>query len=419
MGEDISTDDIKILEEKGDVEGLCKALLSDDLKIKELASRALIHVADDRALEPLISTLESVVNVRSDEGSTESIIRHYCILALKELANPAAIDVLIKASAKSDEGYFDMDVGFALQAIGEPAIAPLIEVLNGNDDRRRSTAAVILGGIGGDEVSEALFFHICDDDPSVRNAVVISLGKMKDPRSVGPLINRALNDEYVEIRKNAREALEGMGVDVPSPVEESSDLMPLDYAGGTAAHVRDLMEGEKTDKLLSSLIAIYKEDPQLLLMVVEELGVEAVLSAINPAVLERGDDYLDLVVFLGEPALDYYINALQNEDEDIRYIAANALGAIGDANAVDSLIACLEDPDPDVRNSSVCALGYIGDRKAAEPLMDLAKKEDEDFIRENIRAVLTDMLVVISPAVGEEAPSSIIGEAEDEEADRK
>lgn len=404
VDEKVSADDIQVLEEKGDVEGLCKVLLGDDLKMKKLAARALVDIADDKALAPLISTLESVVDVRSDEGSVESEIRHYCILALKKLANPAAIDALIKASAKSEEGYFDMDVVFALQAIGEPAKVPLIEVLNGNNNRLRSTAAVILGYIGGTDASEALIDHICDDDPSVRNAVVISLGMIKDPRSTEPLINRALHDEYVEIRENAREALQAMGVDIASPAEESSELIPLDYSGGTAAYMRNLIEEGNADKLLSSLIAIYEEAPQLLLKILKDLGVDAILSAINPAALELGDDYLDLVVFLGEPALVYYINALKNEEDDVRYVAANALGAIGDARAVDSLIVCLEDANPYVRNSAVCALGYIGDTRAAKPLIDLAKREKEDFIQDNIRAVLADLLVANPPLGNGEVP---------------
>lgn len=213
MNNNYSKADLESLESSRDIEGLCEALKNNDINIKKLSARALIKIADHRALEPLISTLDGVVDeALADDASTESMVCHYCVLALKKLASPKAINALIKASAKDKEGYFDIDVVQALVAIGASAIDPLIEVLNSQDERRRSTAAHILGEIGGNDASQALFNHICDEDPSVRNAVVFSLGEIGDERSVGPLTNIALNDSYKEIRENAKAALDKLGV---------------------------------------------------------------------------------------------------------------------------------------------------------------------------------------------------------------
>lgn len=53
-----------------------------------------------------------------------------------------------------------------------------------------------------------------------------------------------------------------------------------------------------------------------------------------------------------------------------RCFAARALGRIGQPSAIDTLIAALEDEDEDVRTEAAEALGLIGDRRAGPALME-------------------------------------------------
>jgi HEAT repeat protein len=71
------------------------------------------------------------------------------------------------------------------------------------------------------------------------------------------------------------------------------------------------------------------------------------------------------------------IKALEDENEDVRRIAAFALGRIGDIRAVEPLIKVLEDEDRDVRWDAAIALGRIGDIRAVEPLIKVLEDENE------------------------------------------
>jgi hypothetical protein len=63
------------------------------------------------------------------------------------------------------------------------------------------------------------------------------------------------------------------------------------------------------------------------------------------------------------------VDALQDDDNYVRFSAAEALGETCDARAADPLIASLADSDERVRRNAAVALGQIGDKRAGEPLL--------------------------------------------------
>lgn len=82
-------------------------------------------------------------------------------------------------------------------------------------------------------------------------------------------------------------------------------------------------------------------------------------------------DIIQLIADLkkkGQPAVDYLILALNDEDKRVRIAAAQALGEIDDCRSVEPLISMLGDRDRDIRFISALNLGKIGDFRAIEPL---------------------------------------------------
>jgi hypothetical protein len=77
-----------------------------------------------------------------------------------------------------------------------------------------------------------------------------------------------------------------------------------------------------------------------------------------------------------EPAVEPLIQALRDENKDVRWRAAWTLKGIGDARAVGPLIQALNDEYKNVRMEAVAALGEIGDARAVEPLIQALKDED-------------------------------------------
>ncbi len=77
------------------------------------------------------------------------------------------------------------------------------------------------------------------------------------------------------------------------------------------------------------------------------------------------------------PTLLYSLNG-KNENYKVRLAAAEALGNIGDNNAVDSLINIVKDENEKsvyVRESAAAALGMIGDMRAIEPFLTILENK--------------------------------------------
>jgi HEAT repeat protein len=78
----------------------------------------------------------------------------------------------------------------------------------------------------------------------------------------------------------------------------------------------------------------------------------------------------------GKPAIDYLHKALDDEDKWVRYMAADALGNIGDVRSIDRLIPLLNDQDQDVRFATAYALGNIGHPSAAQALAETCSRDN-------------------------------------------
>ncbi|MDD4566264.1 MAG: HEAT repeat domain-containing protein [Methanoculleus chikugoensis] len=74
---------------------------------------------------------------------------------------------------------------------------------------------------------------------------------------------------------------------------------------------------------------------------------------------------------MGKEAVGYIIETLTDPHYGVRIAAAEALGEIGEADAVEALIQALGDAREDVRIAVISALGRIGDRRAVGPLIHL------------------------------------------------
>ncbi len=86
---------------------------------------------------------------------------------------------------------------------------------------------------------------------------------------------------------------------------------------------------------------------------------------------ERSQDTSNAAV----PAL---IEALRDDDVEVRRAATQSLDQLQDPRAVAALIAALKDSDAEVRKTAAWALGELGDRRAVEPLIGALKDENAE-----------------------------------------
>jgi HEAT repeat protein len=91
-----------------------------------------------------------------------------------------------------------------------------------------------------------------------------------------------------------------------------------------------------------------------------------------------------------EKRLTYYLRRLEDDNEGIRWTAAESLGRLEDPAAVEPLIDALWDDDARVRMKAAWALGQIGDPRALSPLQQLFRIENEN-VKEIIEKAIGEL----------------------------
>ncbi|WP_028459444.1 HEAT repeat domain-containing protein [Chloroflexus sp. Y-396-1] len=98
-------------------------------------------------------------------------------------------------------------------------------------------------------------------------------------------------------------------------------------------------------------------------------AVPELLAALRDADWNARRAAAEALVQIGAAAVPGLLAALRDASEWVRQVAASALGRIGDAAAVPELLHALRDANPDVREAAAGALGRIGDAAAVPELL--------------------------------------------------
>ncbi len=121
---------------------------------------------------------------------------------------------------------------------------------------------------------------------------------------------------------------------------------------------------------------------------VDGTGVIAAFVGIPSSSMNGGDKVgffrkADIDALLAKGDVEGLIRALESErDYKVRRDAAVALGATGDARAVEPLIQALKDQSWWVRSEAASALGELADSRAVQPLGILALKDEDPHVRD-------------------------------------
>jgi HEAT repeat protein len=211
-------DDVDSLIKAEDVEGLIKALKSENYIIRKEAAIGLTKVVDERALNPLINSL------RYHDWQRDYIIltsvREKSAEALGLIGDPTATPYLIIALENDPDEDVRSKAAYALGEIGDPkGVNSLINALSDRSWAVRKQSANSLGNIGGKEATDPLIDALEDRDWHVRKYAAVALGKLKDERAI-PTLLESLNDEDSDVRWKAESGLVKIGEKAVEPLIE-------------------------------------------------------------------------------------------------------------------------------------------------------------------------------------------------------
>jgi len=390
------------LAQDDDVTKYMEKLSSANASDKAYAAYALGEIGDKQAVEPLSALLKD----------RDKFVRSVAAYALGEIGDSSAIEFL--RPALEDESSIVRAA--AAKALGkieggkvEQYQTRYLNDLKDSDNAVRLRAATELGKIYPDKARhyQALGYinSLEDENIAIRAIAAATLGLLGDKQAVEPLVG-ALKDETVSVRRNAARALESIAAQLEDASAMQTAIMPLidafkDEDASVRKHAANAL-GEigatATDGLITALKgedATVRKHAADALVDVGSPAVSQLSIAIadeNNAVRSIAADILGKI----EPdkAREYqitrYINALKDEGEPVRVIAATSLGDIGDAQSVGVLITALRDDFPAVRASAADALGKLCARikdenivrPAIEPLI-AAVKSDNSSLRGN------------------------------------
>jgi HEAT repeat protein len=371
--------------------------------------KMLVSRGDEQAVEPLIGVL----------GRSEGAIRGATALALGELGDERAVAPLI---AIMNDKESKEDVTTALQAIGRPAIQPLIAALAGKTGRQRIMAAIVLGNIGDPRAVQPLLGFLKAGDSPLAQLVgaraLLAIGEERGVQRAQEILKAALKSENKEHRDFALQQLARS--DDPVVIKEISKGVDAEDAQVRLNAVVALGKSRDDRSIQSLMKALEDESGRVRRAAAEYLGEIGDAQAVSPlnrslldsksagsasgdhrlavaqALAKLGDarSFLPLVSYfhtltsddaernaawealwsirnqvVSTESVEPFVVALQDENSKVRRYAAKELWGLDIPSAHRALSNAVTDEDTGVKVYAIRALGKLGDEQSVAPLI--------------------------------------------------
>ena len=255
-----------------------------------------------------------------------------------------------------------------------------------------------------DQQVERLIRELQDTDSDVRSIAAVTLGEIgPEAEDAVPILIKLLQDQDAEgfVRANAATALgkigEGASKAVPALINALRDQDK--YVRKDAAEALEKIGTPRTIKTV--------KDRYRVVIPLGWTGSEDEVPALIQALQNENKDVrVNAVVTLGqiesEDVVPVLIEALQDQDEWVRVNAAWTLGQRGKSasKAVPILIKALQDQDEWVRYHAAMALGEIGESASkAVPALINALQDQDEWVRASAAMALGEIGESASKAV--------------------
>jgi len=398
---------------------------SDDSSVRREAAVMLSETGGEESLDRLQRLLQD----------TNSGVRDAAQNSITILGGRYAIEKMVPLLSHEDPGIRNAAIDI-LRKIGEDGLEILHALSKDPNDNVRLFIIDILGSIGNLESVDTLINGLYDSLSNVRNAAVISLGTIADPKAFDHLKNLINDEEWVRFS-----VIEALG---QIPHEDVVGFLLTELKRWkndeiTMCAILETLGSIKSKNAVSSLIemlgdsdkyiefyivqtllkiistddiaSLEKKDSQLIKYILEENLVEAdddmqhlmlatlmrigdtqsivpitdLAKKIEPdAEPEKWADIKNALIGLGD--VDSVIGLL-DEKEKLKTLAAEILGRIGGEDQARELIKRLPSEDVYVKRSMTDAIANIGGPLCKKTLLTLMSDPDGHVASSSINAI--------------------------------
>ncbi len=212
------------------------------------------------------------------------------------------------------------------------------------------------------------------------------LGELKEEQAIDRLLELALNDKHLGVRRNSVEGLNKIGTQRPikelQEALEEGDRWTKKYAVEALGEIGD---PASIDMLLNSLMDENNGVRWASALALETIGLdENIEDYMIHAIYDEDVRVRYTVVrilgkFRVKKAEQQLINKLHNDERKVRWRAARSLGQIGGKEVIPHLVRALDDDYSEVRWAAIRALGRVD--------KDLEKDLEDDEIIDKIKSL--------------------------------
>ena len=410
----VSSTAAKVLGKIGEraVEPLIKALEDEGEYVRRYAARALGEIGDARAVEPLNEAL----------GDEDEYVRQYSAEALDKIG-------WVPETDGQRTAYLISTNWKLLVEWGESAVEPLIKALDNGGAYVRETAVKALGEIGDERAVEPLIGTLRDTNWNLRMVAAEALRKF-GMQGLQGFITAGQGEELTvpELKTILKEKKLPTSGTKPLLVQRIMDAYPTNYRSkmtddASPEDLRKSLEsddpaklmgalvdgGDVPEELLPTILGLYMwDDDKTIRAAAKKLFFKYASNELQAKVKENWQvGYRTLSVGSLSEVIRPFIDAFKSQDafSEIALkplikalgqhgvaqgrwgfsmakgeVAAEALGELGDARAVEPLIRVLGN-----NPSAARALGEIGDERAVEPLITALENE---YVRDAAKEAL-------------------------------
>jgi len=316
------------------VEPLIIALKDKDIEVRRTAIWALGETKDLRAEESLLT------NLKDPEGE----VRLYAVRSLGNIVGPHSWEPLSVMLQDPNGAVRAAAIYWLGKFNDQRTVEALLPLLKDKIKEVRQAAAENLANIGDSRLLETFIALLKDEDEWTRKYAVDGLRKIKDPKTLEPLV-KALEDKNDMVSSAASWALVERGSSSVEPLiaavqSKVSSVREMEIAARTLGRIKDPRAVDPLIPLLQDFPDVQEAAIKALGQIGDPRAAQPLISLLRHGMggyrSPRYDVYNALLA-IGKPAVEPLISTLKDRDENRRIGAAALLGSLGDPKAIQPL----------------------------------------------------------------------------------